>query len=204
MPSIADNIITFDSDCVIPNIYNKSEVYTKAECDEKFSGGGGGTTDYNQLTNKPIDNYVLQNNLDCGAHDLTNINNIYTKSEVYTKAECDGKFSDFMTIESLRLLGIPSYLAAMAGYTGMMFHSCSGIYLARNFLIGFAGVANPDSLSIEWVNEYGNPYNTAYLIYIYKDRIESKINATFPNIYTKTEVDQKIAEAGGVQQTIMH
>ena len=73
LPSIADNIITFDSDCVIPNIYNKSEVYTKAECDEKFSGGGGGTTDYNQLTNKPIDNYVLQNNLDCGAHDLTNL-----------------------------------------------------------------------------------------------------------------------------------
>ena len=85
----------------------------------------------------------------------------------------------------------------MADYTGMMFHSCSGIYLARNFLIGFSGVANPDSLSIEWVNEYGNPYNTTELINIYKDRIESKINATFPNIYTKTEVDQKIAEAGG-------
>ena len=78
-PTITDNIITFDSDCVIPNIYNKtevddeltslssyidgqlllkantadvynkSEVYTKTECDEKFSGGGGGTTDYNQL-----------------------------------------------------------------------------------------------------------------------------------------------------------
>ena len=75
-----DSTVMFSNDCVIPNIY------TKAECDEKFTGGGGGTTDYNALTNKPIDNYVLQNNLDCGAHDLTNINNIYTKTE------CDEKY----------------------------------------------------------------------------------------------------------------
>ena len=67
-----DSTVVFNNDCVIPNIY------TKAECDEKFTGGGSGTTDYNQLTNKPIDNYVLQSNLDCGAYDLTNINNIYS------------------------------------------------------------------------------------------------------------------------------
>ena len=67
-----DSTVVFSNDCVIPNIY------TKAECDEKFTGGGSGTTDYNQLTNKPIDNYVLQSNLDCGAYDLTNINNIYS------------------------------------------------------------------------------------------------------------------------------
>ena len=45
------------------------------------------TTDYNALNNKPIDNYVLQNNLDCGAHNLTNINNIYTKTEVDDKVQ---------------------------------------------------------------------------------------------------------------------
>ena len=72
-PTITDNIITFDSDCVIPNIYNKSEVYTKAECDEKFSGGGGGgTTDYNQLSNRPIIDGLLQANLDLNNNSLLN------------------------------------------------------------------------------------------------------------------------------------
>ena len=41
-----------------------------------------------------IDNYVLQNNLDCNNLELTNVKNIYTKSEVYTKAECDEKITE--------------------------------------------------------------------------------------------------------------
>ena len=62
----------------------EAKYYTREEIDDLIAGGGG-TTDYNALNNKPIDNYVLQNNLDCGAHNLTNINNIYTKTEVDEK-----------------------------------------------------------------------------------------------------------------------
>ena len=37
------------------------------------------------MTNKPIDNYVLQNNLDCGAHELTNINSITSNNNKLSK-----------------------------------------------------------------------------------------------------------------------
>ena len=220
------NTLTAESDLEIiaPSITftgNLENVYTKAECDEKFSGGGGGTTDYNSLSNRPIIDGLLQSNLDLNNNSLLNngkqlycptvTDNIVTfdkdiqADKIKIKVD-ENKYlniaDDFMTRESLRLLGIPSYLGAMADYAYMMFHSCNGIYLARNFLIAFSGVANPNLLSIEWVNEYGNPYNTTNLINIYKDRIESKINASFPNIYTKEEVDQKIAEAGGGGGTV--
>ena len=53
---------------------NGDGVYTKTEVDQKIAEAcGGGTKDYNQLTNQPIDNYVLQNNLDCNKKNLTNI-----------------------------------------------------------------------------------------------------------------------------------
>ena len=68
----------------ISNTANLTHYYTKTECDEKF-GDSGGTNDYQQLTNKPIDNYVLQNNLDCGAHDLTNINSITSNNNKLSK-----------------------------------------------------------------------------------------------------------------------
>ena len=63
----ADSTVVFSNDCIIPNIY------TKAECDEKFSGGGGGgTTDYNQLSNRPIIDGLLQANLDLNNNSLLN------------------------------------------------------------------------------------------------------------------------------------
>ena len=61
-----DNTCTFTANVTAPNIY------TKQECDEKFSGGGGGTTDYNQLSNRPIIDGLLQSNLDINNYLLLN------------------------------------------------------------------------------------------------------------------------------------
>ena len=96
-------------------------------------------------------------------------------------------------------MGLGWYFGAMdsGGAAAVMFHQCNYIYLDRTFLIDFLNNVSNNALKIKWVNTRYDVYDTTELINIYKDRIESKINATFPNIYSKTEVDQKIAEAGG-------
>ena len=66
-PAVIENIITFDSDVSIPNIYNKTEV-------------DGELTSLSSY----IDGQLLLK---------ANTADVYNKSEVYTKTECDEKFS---------------------------------------------------------------------------------------------------------------
>ena len=74
-PTITDNIITFDSDCVIPNIYNKTEV-------------DGELTSLSSY----IDGQLLLK---------ANTADVYNKSEVYTKTECDEKFSVVAVVQQI-------------------------------------------------------------------------------------------------------
>ena len=67
-PAVIENIITFDSDASIPNIYNKSEV------DALIAGGG-----------EPIDAYTKEETDGLLALKANS-------ADVYTKSECDEKF----------------------------------------------------------------------------------------------------------------
>ena len=67
-PAVIENIITFDSDVSIPNIYNKSEV------DALIAGGG-----------EPIDAYTKEETDGLLALKANS-------ADVYTKSECDEKF----------------------------------------------------------------------------------------------------------------
>ena len=88
-PAVIDNIITFDTDVSIPNMYTKSDVdgeitslstyldtqfYNKEQVDALIAGGG-----------TPIDAYTKAETDDLLALKANS-------ADVYTKSECDEKY----------------------------------------------------------------------------------------------------------------
>ena len=130
----ADSTIVFDNNCVIPNIYTKEEVDQKIA---EAGGGGGGTTDYNQLTNKPIDNYVLQKSLDCGAHTLTNIAGIESKIVLIPNVAKLYDYRFMCDLDTLQLIANRTLLATFNN-SGITYFAESG----KLFSITRDGVAD--------------------------------------------------------------
>ena len=77
-------------------------VYTKEECDQKFSGGGGGgTTDYNQLINRPIIDGIVQSNLDMNGNSITKLYNIDASNNAFTISNPSSlKLSEWFKVEN--------------------------------------------------------------------------------------------------------
>ena len=196
-PAVIENIITFDSDVSIPNMYNKAEV------DALIAGGG-----------TPIDAYT-KTETDGLLALKANV------ADVYSKAECDEKFGgggsipDPLNVNNLTVskrLNIQSKDTtdeSVKGYIHVAGRNTSDYYLSMGLQYGIIDVY-PDRVDYNVNNVRFGTSNIIELNYnkeTQRNLLSAEhtldiqapsisFNGTLENIYTKTEVDDLIA--GGV------
>lgn len=197
-PAVIENIITFDSDVSIPNIYNKSEV------DALIEGGG-----------EPIDAYTKAETDGLLALKANS-------ADVYTKTECDEKFGgggsipDPLNVNNLTVskrLNIQSKDTtdeSVKGYIQVAGRNTSEYYLSMGLQYGIIDVypdrvdysvnnvrfGTSDIVELNYNKEtQRNLLSAEHTLDIQAPSIS--FNGTLENIYTKQEVNDLIAAGGG-------
>ena len=198
-PAVIDNIITFDSDVSIPNVYTKTEV------DELIAGG---------VT--PIDAYTKEETDDLLAL-KANV------ADVYSKAECDEKFGgggsipDPLNVNNLTVskrLNIQSKDTtdeSVKGYIQVAGRNTSEYYLSMGLQYGIIDVypdrvdysvnnvrfGTSDIVELNYNKEtQRNLLSAEHTLDIQAPSIS--FNGTLENVYTKTECDEKFGGGGTI------
>ena len=198
-PAVIDNIITFDSDVSIPNVYTKTEV------DDLIAGGVA-----------PIDAYTKEETDDLLAL-KANV------ADVYSKAECDEKFGgggsipDPLNVNNLTVskrLNIQSKDTtdeSVKGYIQVAGRNTSEYYLSMGLQYGIIDVypdrvdysvnnvrfGTSDIVELNYNKEtQRNLLSAEHTLDIQAPSIS--FNGTLENVYTKTECDEKFGGGGTI------
>ena len=196
-PAVIENIITFDSDVSIPNIYNKSEV------DALIAGGG-----------EPIDAYT-KTETDGLLALKANVTDVYTKSECDEKFGGGGSIPDPLNVNNLTVskrLNIQSKDTideSVKGFIQVAGRNTSEYYLSMGLQYGIIDVypdrvdysvnnvrfGTSDIVELNYNREtQRNLLSAEHTLDIQAPSIS--FNGTLENIYTKQEVADLIA--GGI------
>lgn len=197
-PTVIENIITFDSDVSIPNIYNKSEV------DALIAGGG-----------EPIDAYTKAETDGLLAL-KANVADVYTKTECDEKFGGGGSIPDPLSVKNLTVskrLDIQSKDTtdeSVKGFIQVAGRNTSEYYLTMGLQYGIIDVypdrvdyivnnvrfGTSDIVELNYNREtQRNLLSAEHTLDIQAPSIS--FNGTLENIYTKQEVNDLIAAGGG-------
>ena len=177
-----DDVVTFDKNAIIPNMYTKTEV------DDLISGA---TPTIDAYTKEETNNLLNQK---------ANSSDVYPKTRVYTKEECDQKFSGGGgggTTDYNQLINRPIIDGIVQSNLDMNGNSITKLYNVDASNNAFT-ISNPSSFKLsEWfkVENYENvrtDITTDKLLHINAPHI--LLNGELDNVYTKSASDARVRE----------